>query len=204
MNLSKLKQAEENFFNRYPGGFDDPEMEAIKKKHKMDKMVSFVQESFAKKNFKDTDTIIENITKTVTRASVVSVFEKVKFKDFTKFLTHEEKKLMVKGLKEILHGDERKGFELFHDVLQIGKLAKWPLMTVVQNYYRPSYEVFIKPTTAKNTIQYFELEGLVYKPQPTWEFYEKYRETINEMKKNVDPTFTKYNAGFCGFLMMSV
>jgi hypothetical protein len=170
----------------------------------MDKMIAFVRESFAKKNFKDIDFIIENITRTITRASMVSIFEKMKFRDFAKFLTHEEKELMAKGLKWILHGDERKGFELFHDVLQIGKLAKWPLITIIQNYYRPEFEVFIKPTTAKNTIKYFELEGLVYKPQPTWEFYEKYRETINEMKKNVDPTFTKYNAGFCGFLMMSV
>ena len=204
MNLTKLKQAEENFFNRYPGGFENPEMLAVAKKHKMDKMVSFVQESFAKKNFKDTDSIIENMIRTVSRASMVSLFEKPKFRDHLRSLSHDEKKLLVKGLKEILHGDEQVGFEMMLDVLQIGKLAKWSLMTIIQNYYRPGYEVFVKPTTAKGVIAYFELEGLVYKPKPSWEFYEKYRETINLMKTKVDPGFTKYNAGFSGFLMMSI
>jgi hypothetical protein len=46
MNLKKLLQAEAAFFMRYPGGFNHPEMEALGKKHKMDKMITLTQEGF--------------------------------------------------------------------------------------------------------------------------------------------------------------
>ena len=60
MNLEKLKHAERTFFERFPGGFAHPEMLAIAKKHKVDKMVEFTQASFAKKNFRDTMDILDN------------------------------------------------------------------------------------------------------------------------------------------------
>jgi hypothetical protein len=47
MNLKRLKQAEEDFFHQYPGGFDDPEMIEIRKKHKLDKMIEMAQDAFA-------------------------------------------------------------------------------------------------------------------------------------------------------------
>ena len=83
MNLEKLKQAEFWFLNRYPAGFLDPEMAAIGKKHKMEKMITLTQESFAKKNFRDTSNIIENMIKIVSRSSMVSVFEKPAFEIFS-------------------------------------------------------------------------------------------------------------------------
>ena len=46
MNLDKLEQAEAKFFNMYPGGFEHPDMVAIGKKHKMDKMITTVQDEF--------------------------------------------------------------------------------------------------------------------------------------------------------------
>lgn len=76
MNLKKLKQAEEEFFNRYPGGFANPEMIAIRKKHKLDKMMELTQDSFARRNFKLPELIVENMIKIVTRSSLISVFEK--------------------------------------------------------------------------------------------------------------------------------
>lgn len=60
MNLKKLKEAEEAFFNRYPGGFENPEMVEIGKKHKMDKMIAFAQEGFVRRNFKLPDLIVDN------------------------------------------------------------------------------------------------------------------------------------------------
>src|SRR5918993_4718339 len=135
MNLKKLKQAEEEFFNRYPGGFAHPEMIAIRKKHKLEKMIELTQGSFAKRNFKLPDLIVENMIKIVTRSSLISVFEKPKFRDFARLLPAKDKQTLARGLEELLHGNEQLGFETMQEVLKNGKLAKWSLMTICPTYY---------------------------------------------------------------------
>jgi hypothetical protein len=204
MNLQKLKQVEEAFFDRYPGGFDNPEMIAIRKVHKLDKMIEMAQESFAKANFKHPDLIVEYLVKIVSRSSLISVFEKPKFRDFARSLPYEARKSLASGLGEFLHGDQQSGFDTMLNILRTGKLAKWSLMTVCPAYYRPQLEVFIKPTTVKGIIQTFELEKLHYHPAPTWDFYEQYRAAINEMKTFVDPSLSRYNIAFSGFMMRSM
>ena len=204
MNLKKLKQAEEEFFNRYPGGFAHPEMIAIRKKHKLEKMVELTQDGFAKRNFKLPDLIIENMIKVITRSSLISVFEKPKFRDFARSLPSEDRKTLASGLQELLRGNEQTGFETMLEVLKSGRLAKWSLMTICQAYYHPQVEVFVKPTTAKGIIETLELKNLQYKPAPTWAFYNEYRAEINEMKSKVDASLSPYNVAFTGFLMRSM
>jgi len=204
MNLQKLKQVEEAFFDRYPGGFDHPEMIAIRKVHKLDKMIELAQVSFAKANFKLPDLIVENMVKVITRSSLISVFEKPKFRDFARSLPYKERRVLAGGLDELLHGNQQSGFETMLEILRKGKLAKWPVISVCQAYFRPEVEVFLKPTTVKDIIQTFELENLEYKPAPTWAFYEQYRATINEMKTLVDQSLSRYNIAFSGFLMRSM
>lgn len=204
MNIEKLKLAEREFLNRFPGGFAHPEMVAVGKKHKMDKMIEFTQASFAKKNFRDTLDILDNWVKLVSRSSMVSVFEKPKFKEFISSLTPKEKNLMVAGLKNQLHGAEQKGFETILGLMQMAKIAKWSLISICPVYHRPQDEVFVKPTTAKGVVAYFELDGLVYRPQPSWDFYVDYRDAVNHMKSQVDPALAPNSAAFSGFLMMSL
>ena len=62
----------------------------------------------------------------------------------------------------------------------------------------------MKPTTAKGVVSYFELDGLEYRPRPSWEFYKTYRDIILEMKAAVDKSLAPNNAAFCGFLMMTM
>lgn len=204
MNIDKLKRAEHIFLNRFPGGFTHPDMIAIGKKHKMDRMTTLVRESFAKKKFRDTADTLQSMTKVVGSSSMVSIFEKPKFRDFVKSLEPKYQNALVSGLKEQLHGDEQKGFEKVLSVLQIGKLGKWTLISIAPVYFRPQVDVFVKPTTAKGVISYFELDSLQYKPQPSWEFYAEFRDIINDMKTKVDATLSPNNAAFTGFLMMSL
>ena len=204
MNLKKLKQAEEEFFNRYPGGFANPEMIAIRKKHKLEKMIELAQDGFSKRNFKLPDLIVENMIKVITRSSLISVFEKPKFRDFARSLPSDSRKMLAVGLQELLHGNEQIGFETMLEVLKSGRMAKWSLMTICQAYYRPQDEVFVKPTTAKGIIETFELKNLRYNPTPTWAFYNEYRAVINEMKSKVDASLSPYNVAFTGFLMRSM
>jgi hypothetical protein len=179
-------------------------MIALRKKHKLDTMIQLTQDSFAKRNFKLPELIVENMIKVITRSSLVSVFEKPKFRDFARALPHKDKQTLARGLEELLHRNEQVGFEAMLEILRSARLAKWSLMTICQAYYRPQVEVFVKPTTVKGVIEYFELENLYYRPTPTWAFYDEYRAMINDMKTKVDASLSLYNVAFSGFLMRSM
>lgn len=205
MKLSKLKEAENIFLQRYPGGFNNPEIIAIRnRKHKPDQMIALARESFAKVNFGIPDLIVKSMEKVIRHSSIVSVFEKLRFSDFVHELASGERKVLSSGLQELLHGREQTGFEMLLDVLKGGKVAKWTLMTVCQTYFHPQRDVFIKPTTVKGVIEYFELENLHYHPIPSWAFYEAYRSAFLEMKSKVDPSLAPTNPAFSGFLLMSI
>ena len=204
MNLKKLKQAEVSFMERYPGGFLHPEIVEIGKKHKMEKMVAFAQECFAKSQFNDHGLIVDNLVKLTSSSSMVSIFEKPKFRDYVYALSDMDRERLAMALKQRLHGNEQKGFEVMCHVLAAGKLNKWSLVSVCAAYYRPSTEVFVKPTTAKGVVDHFELAGLKYHSTPSWEFYTQYRAAIMTMKTHVDPALSPSNAAFSGFLMMSL
>lgn len=204
MNLEKLKAAEAQFLQLYPLGFEDPEMLKIGKKHKMPQMITQCQNLFSKDAFNKQHVIVENMVKMISRSSMVSMFEKPKFRGFIKSLSGSDKDLMSEAFYEHLYGNRQKGFEQQLDLLRTQKLAKWGLISILPNYVFPNQEVFVKPTTAKGVIKHFELEGLDYKPQPTWNFYKNYQAQIVAMKQHVDPTLATSNAAFCGFLMMSM
>jgi len=89
------------------------------------------------------------------------------------------------------------------DILNMGKPGKWTLMTICPVYFKPQIEVFVKPTTAKGVIRYFEIENLTYNAKPTYDFYKRYRDIINSMKVSVDSSLFPDNGAFTGFLMMS-
>lgn len=201
---TKLKKLEGDFLMRYPKGFEDPEMVAIGKKHKMDKMVEMAQECFKKRACANIHLTADNMIKVVSRSSMVSMFEKPKFKDFVNRLNDNDKAFLVDALSQMLHGNQRLGFEAMVDILRTEKLAKWSLISIIPAYYAPQKEVFVKPTTAKGVLRYFEIQDPIYKPAPTWDFYEKYRELINQAKQQVDQGLSPSNAAFSGFLMMSV
>ena len=204
MNLDKLKKAETLFLSQYPGGFEDPELVQVLKKHKMGNLVEFTQSSFTNELCQAPQTTAENMIKVVSRSSMVSMFEKPKFRDFVRGLEYDEKAFLTTALNDFLNGNQERGFEAMVGMLKTAKLAKWSLMTAVPAYYKPNEEVFVKPTTAKGILAYLEMDDLIYKPTPYWEFYERYRELINTAKAKVSPSLSPSNAAFSGFLMMTL
>ncbi|MBN4072309.1 hypothetical protein JYU03_00140 [bacterium AH-315-F03] len=203
MNTKALKDAEKRFLKRYPGGFTHPEIVEIGKKHKMVQLEKFAKDSFAKKCFDDTDAIISDIIKLVSRSSMISIFEKPKFRDMANSLAGKEKELFVETLYELLHGKKKAGFEALVDTLGQYKLAKWTFATVLPAYYNPQKELLVKPNTTKLIIQKLELD-VAYHPKPTWEFYRDYRKIIMNLKTRVNKTLSPNNPAFCGFLMMTL
>ena len=204
MNLKRLKQAEAEFLARYPGGFNHPDMITIGKKHNVGKMTEQAKELLSKKSFQKTGPVLDSLIKIVSRSSMVSMFEKPKFRDYVNGLDRDEREALAMGFQLLLHGKQQRGFDIIIDILARGKLAKWSLATICPTYMKPLDEVFVKPTTAKNVIKYLELENLDYKPRPSWAFYEEFRRQILAMKEKVDPSISPSNAAFTGFLMMSL
>ena len=203
MNLKKLREAEGVFLHRYPGGFQDEDMQNVKKRHNVDKLIDFAKTAFAKKNFANQGAVLDDVVKVVSRSSMVSMFEKPKFRDFVNGMNRADREFLASSYQRLMHGSPAKGFQDVVDVLSEGKLAKWSLLTVCPMYYRPNKDIFVKPTTTKNVIRQFELTHLEYKPRPSWAFYKGYRQAITEMKAAVHPSLSPNNAAFTGFLMMT-
>ncbi len=204
LDINKLHQAEADFLTQYPGGFSHPAMIEIGKKHRMDKMASMAKECFSKTACSNVLTTAENMVKAVSRSSMVSMFEKPKFKGFVQRLNNDEKAFLVHALCEMLHGKQQAGLEAMVSILATEKLAKWSIVSIIPAYYAPAKEVFVKPTTAKGILNHFNIDDPVYKPLPSWDFYKKYRKLINDAKKEVDPSLSPSNAAFSGFLMMAL
>jgi len=204
MDIKKLEPLEEEFLREYPQGFDSPGLREIAKKHKMDKMQTFVEENFAKDNFDNVEATFESFVKLISKSSLVSVFEKTAFRNESKVMTAQEKFDLVQGAYEFLYGDQETGFNKQVNVLAKYKLAKWPILTVLGLYMHPDYEVLVKPTTVKGILKYFEVEDFKYTSKANYEFYKEYRGLVNEIKEKASEHLNIDNAAFCGFLMMSI
>jgi len=199
-----LIAAQKMFYARYPNGFDTPELAEVRKKHRLPQMQELVQICFSKEKFEDTEQIASDIFKVTQRSSLVSVFEKMRFRDLIKTLNNVEKEQIAKAMYHMLFGEYAKGFAMYLHVLSRDKIGKWPILTIIPYYFSPNKEIFVKPTTVKNIIRVFELEGIVYQSQPSYAFYKAYRDVFLELKAQASPDLAPDNGAFSGFLMMAM
>jgi len=205
MNLQKLKEAEAYFFELYPQGFEDVGLLPIIKRHNTAKIGEQVREMFAKENFTQPDIICENFTKIVSKSTLISLFEKPKVRDMIQSMRMERRDMLCIGLYEMLYGDKKEGFDTVVEVLSFYSLAKWSIVTLIPYYFYRDKEFFIKPMTTKNILAFFEIEGLVYKPKPSYEFYVVYKKVLESMRAEVSQKISPHdNAGFTGFLMIAM
>ncbi len=205
MNIKRIKQLEARFLSRYPEGFFSEELIPMGKKFKLQKHVDYVHKVCSKEYLKLGLSIFFDVTKVVQNSGMVSVFEKMRFRDLMKEYDNTEKILFLEAIYNLIHLDEELGFNQLYDMLSPYKLAKWPIITCYRAYYNKDYDVFVKPTTVKKIIKFLELEEVVYTPRVNYEFYKRYREYLNEMKKHVSEDSIKpSNPAFSGFLMMTI
>jgi hypothetical protein len=205
LNLKRLKQAEAEFLARYPKGFADPGLAPIVKKHNIDRLSEFARANLTRSHFNRPEHIVDTIEKIITRSSMVSMFEKPKFRNFLRTLNGHEREHLAFAFEKRLHGRARQaGFEEMVGMLVPHKLAKWSLVSAVPFYFAPKKEAFVKPTTAKNIISFLEVDGLHYKPRPSWEFYLGYRKLLDQVKQEVNPSLTTNYAALSGFLMTTL
>lgn len=204
MNLEKLKQLESTFLLRYPKGFEDPELMAISKKHKVNEMKEFVHLNFSKEKFDDPYSISASFSKLISKSSLVSTFEKVKYKNVSQLFSREDIEGLASALWELLYGEQRKGFNQLVLLLAEYDIAKWPILTVLGVYYNGDYEVLVKPTTVKSVLNYLEVTEFKYTTKPNFDFYSQYRSLINDLKTHTSKTLDVDNGAYCGFLMITI
>lgn len=205
VNLDKLKQAEAAFLKEYPEGFGDPALETVRKRHNVDKLVDYAASELTEVTFNQPEKFTTALVTIISRASMVSRFEKPQFKDFIGALNSDEKSYLANAYKKRLKGRLKKqGFDEIVDMLARHKLARWSVVSAVPFYFAPNEEVFVKPTTAKGLIENLEVTDLKYQPRPTWEFYQGYQRLIKTVRQNVDKSLAPNNAALTGFLMMSL
>ena len=204
MNIKKLKDIEEEFLFHYPNGFEDAKFFPTMKKFDPSKLEAFTKENLKKDNFSNPNFVVDAFFKIIQKSVLVSLFDKLKFRDMLENLTSYEKDILSIELYELLHGNQKNGFDGIVEFLSQYNLAKWTIISVVLYYNDRQKEYFIKPTTTKNVIKYFELENLVYKPTPSFEFYNAYKKVLNKMKKNVHKSLHPDNAAFTGFLRIAM
>lgn len=201
--MDKLKILEKEFYEYNPMGFESPEMKIIEKKHKLEKFYSQAHEYFSIEGFKEKE-VLDRFQKIINASTLVSRFEKPAFKDFMAIISDGERAFLKTGLYEFIHGDEALGFNMMVELLTQHKVAKWPILTVVKTYYNPQEDVFVKPTTVKKILKYFNVTDFSYSPKPSYEFYNTYRTFFNQLKAQATDGVKPNNATFSGFLMMMI
>ena len=204
MNLEKLKDVESEFLEKFPNGFKDEHFFPTMKKFKPEKLEVFAKEALKIENFSNPNLIVEGFFKTIQKSVMVSLFDKLKLKDMIVSLNSYEKDMLSIEIYELLYGDKKEGFEGLVDFLAEYSLAKWTLISIVPYSLNRQTEYFIKPTTTKNIIKYFELKDCIYKPKPSFAFYENYIKILDEMKENLDDSLTFDNAAFTAFLKIGI
>lgn len=205
VNIEKLKQAEANFLARYPHGFADPGLAPIRKKHNVEKLSEFARANLTRTHFNRPEQLCDTLVRIISRSSMVSVFEKPRFRDVVRTLNAREKEQLAFAFEKRLFGRaKRAGFEEILGMLSHYKVAKWPIISAVPFYFAPGRDAFVKPTTAKRVISFLEVRNLQYKPGPSWEFYRGYLQLLGQVKKEVNPSLSPNYAALSGFLMSSI
>lgn len=204
MNLEKLKDIESEFLDAYPLGFEDGYFFPTMKKFNPSKLEAFGKDVLKKENFSNPALVVDGFYQVIQKSVLVSLFDKLKLKDAIASMNTYQKDMLSIEIYELLYGDKEIGFDGLVAFLDEYNLAKWTLVSVVPYYINRESEYFIKPTTTKNIIKYFELQDLEYKPKPSYAFYKKYCAYLDEMKENVDKSVNFDNAAFTGFLKIGM
>jgi hypothetical protein len=204
MELEKLEAAEAAFMDAFPLGFGTPVLAERTRHHDMTKLIAFARRAFSPEALRNADQAAADMVSLVARSSMVSRFEKPHFREAVRNMTRGEREELAGFALDLLHGNEALGMNGLSAMLAMRGIAKWPVVTALRCYYDPVHDLIIKPTTVKNVIAHFGIQGLRYTPVPNFAFYDAYRAVLLDMRAAMSgPLRDSVLAGFSGFLMMS-
>lgn len=204
MNLGTLRRAEAAFLAVYPKGFEDPAIQAVRRKHNVHRLVRYAGEALTRDRCRRPDAVCDALLAVVGRSSMVARFDKPRFRDFVAGLNGDERETLAYAVEQRLHGRKAQGFELMRGMLAPYGLARWPVISAVPFYHAPRREAFVKPSTVKRILTWLEVEDLRYHPTPSWTFYRGFQRLLLAIRREVSPSLSPTNAALTGFLMMSL
>ncbi|MFY9075176.1 hypothetical protein CRU99_10770 [Malaciobacter mytili] len=204
MNIEKLKDLQEEFLEVYPKAFEDEKLLPIMKKFNPCKLEELSKEAFSKQKFSTPEIICEDFLKIIFKSVVISLYDKLKLRDAIKAMNIYEKDMFSIALYDLLYKNKKQGMNDLVEILAPHKLAKWTIISIIPYYLNRQKEYFIKPTTTKSIIEYLEIENLVYKPKPSYEFYVNYKKVLDTLKPTVNKALKKDNVCFTAFIRMGI
>jgi len=202
MNIEKLKDLQESFFEYYPKGFEDERFAKIVKTFGSQKFHNQVINNFKPENFSNIEQIYQDFFSILLKSPYIFFLEKHKIRNAFKSFTTFDKDMLSIFLQDILYGNFEDSFDDFVELLASKQLAKWQIATLIPYYFAPTKNFLLKPNTTKDIIKYFEIKNLKYHPKPSFEFYKNYTKILETMKKSVKSELSDDNAKFTGFLRM--
>ncbi len=204
MNLEKLKECEERFFEYYKDGFEDEKLAKTNKLFNTQKFHTLAKDSFALENFSNIEKITEDFFNILLKSPLISFYEGDLLKNALKNFTIFEKDMLSIYLQDLLYGSFEDSFDDFVELLASKNLAKWHILALIPYYFAPDKNYFLKPSTTRNIIKYFELKDIKYSSKPSFEFYKNYTKSLDIMKNSVNPKLRDDNAKFTGFLRITM
>ena len=90
------------FLQMYPKGFEDEGLREVSKKHNVVKLSEFAATALAKKRFAMPGAVLDDIVKIVTRSSMISMFEKPRFRDYVTGLSRSDRDYLTEGYRKLL------------------------------------------------------------------------------------------------------
>ena len=102
MNRERLRQAEASFLQIYPRGFADPAIQPLRKKHNVDRLVRFSRDNLTRVHCSRPEALSSALLKVVSRSSLVSRFEKPRFKEFLASLGSDDKVALAFAVEQRL------------------------------------------------------------------------------------------------------
>lgn len=187
----KIIFAETHFLDRFPGGVEDTQWQALLKKHDKPRLYEAYDTFLSQENLKLVIEgglyydIIEKILKWVKQSTTVSVFEKIAFQNY---LEHDEiHPQFLLCLYDFLYHFDEESFQTFVEVLSVFKTeknafpAKWPLITFIKAYQLPFEFSFVKPSTTKKVAKLLEWD-IAYSSVPNFDTYMRIVEMVKQFK----------------------
>ena len=149
MNLEKLKDIEAEILFQYPTGFQDAKFFPTMKKFDPSKLETFTKENLKKENFSNPNLVVDAFFNIIQKSVLVSLFDKLKFRDMLAGLTSYEKDMLSIELFELIHGNQKNGFDGLVEFLAQYNLAKWTIISVILYYNDRKKSILSNPQPQK-------------------------------------------------------
>ncbi len=180
------------FLDMFPDGLEDTAWNELGKKHNPNKIFKMFENELSKDNLKHLidikkyGEVLDISLAAIKKSSVVSVFEKVAFQNFVKYVDRKE---FAEKFYNFLYNYNDKSFEEFVTVLISCKKyknanpAKWPVISFFKAYQNPEEFVIVKPNTVKAVAKFLDFD-IEYKPLPNTNTYKNVLNMVKEYQQN--------------------